>query len=886
MRLERLRIRQLQQFRDTLAVEGLTPGINLFVGPNESGKSTLVRAIRVAFFERHKSTSLGDLQPWGDSSAAPEVELDFVCQGRHWRLHKRFLNRKRCDLQVDGEHFHGEEAEERLAELLGYHFPGRGASKAEHWGIPGLLWVEQGSVQEIRGPVDHAGEHLQAALGRSLGELASSGGDEVLERVARDRAALLTSTGRPTGEYAAAIRDCEEHQRRLAALVAQIDRYRQQVDRLAVLIRERSETDDFRPWEAYRTRQEHARARLDELRALETEQRREGEALEVCQRNQASQRQRLQDFEDRARQLADREAERQGASERLRQCELRQPRLDRRLEEARADYERANALRVAAGQQARRAQWQREYDQVAEQAMDIAADLQVARALQAALQEQELRHQAEVIDNRDLDALRSYERQLGELQIREQVLATRLHFKLSPGRHLTLDGEPLTGEGERLLVAAAELQLPGLGTLQLEPGGGADVAELARGRRRLEADRAELLQRVGVPDLDAAQARADQAALRSTQLVENRTRLRTLAPQGVDALAERLRLLEQRREQLAGQLAQVPEAVVPVPDESRAEEEYRAAEARLRKVEEDKATHRRDLELARQAQNAATDEWRRLDAELQSPQHRQRQQDARDQLTDLRAEEERLRMAIAQRQRHLDEASPDLLAQDIERWGSSAAALEQAAQQRKTEIAQLQGALNTLGAEGLEEAHDSLAGELADLERRRDQLARRAKALDLLLGLLQERRQALTRQLQAPLQRHLRHYLELLFPGADLRVDERLMPEVLVRGHTGDEQRALLDALSFGTREQLGLISRLAYADLLREAGRPTLILLDDALVHCDRQRLEQIKRLLYDAGLRHQILLFTCHPENWRDLGALPRDLLGLHNASEPAPA
>ena len=67
----------------------------------------------------------------------------------------------------------------------------------------------------------------------------------------------------------------------------------------------------------------------------------------------------------------------------------------------------------------------------------------------------------------------------------------------------------------------------------------------------------------------------------------------------------------------------------------------------------------------------------------------------------------------------------------------------------------------------------------------------------------------------------------------------------------------------------MGLISRLAYADLLREAGRPTLIILDDALVHSDQDRLDSMKRILFDAAQRHQILLFTCHPDRWRDLGA-----------------
>jgi uncharacterized protein YhaN len=74
----------------------------------------------------------------------------------------------------------------------------------------------------------------------------------------------------------------------------------------------------------------------------------------------------------------------------------------------------------------------------------------------------------------------------------------------------------------------------------------------------------------------------------------------------------------------------------------------------------------------------------------------------------------------------------------------------------------------------------------------------------------------------------------------------------------------------------------LAYADMLQEAGRPTLIILDDALVHSDPQRLAQMKRILFDAGTRHQILLFTCHPDNWRDLGVSARELGGMKQAQQ----
>ena len=49
MHLTRLKVEQLRQFRNAYVLDGLTPGLNIFSGPNEAGKSTLVRAIRAAF---------------------------------------------------------------------------------------------------------------------------------------------------------------------------------------------------------------------------------------------------------------------------------------------------------------------------------------------------------------------------------------------------------------------------------------------------------------------------------------------------------------------------------------------------------------------------------------------------------------------------------------------------------------------------------------------------------------------------------------------------------------------------------------------------------------------------------------------------------------------
>src|SRR5690606_32262819 len=131
---------------------------------------------------------------------------------------------------IDRQQLSGEEAEDALAAMLGFQFPGKGASKAQHWGIPGLLWIEQGTGQDLRDAVSNAGDHLKSALSRSLGAVSSSGGDEIINEVDAQRAALLTKTGRPTGEYAEVKLKRDAQQTLLDALDEKITLYQKQVD--------------------------------------------------------------------------------------------------------------------------------------------------------------------------------------------------------------------------------------------------------------------------------------------------------------------------------------------------------------------------------------------------------------------------------------------------------------------------------------------------------------------------------------------------------------------------------------------------------------------------------------------------------------------------------
>ncbi|AOU93451.1 DNA double-strand break repair Rad50 ATPase [Achromobacter ruhlandii] len=419
-----------------------------------------------------------------------------------------------------------------------------------------------------------------------------------------------------------------------------------------------------------------------------------------------------------------------------------------------------------------------------------------------------------------------------------------------------------------LLTAAAELELPGLGRLRIEPGG-QDLPALKRELADVQAASAALLSRLGVAHVAEAEERHARGVDLQRELEAMRKTLAIHAPKGVDALRGQRNEAQARRAQLAERLALLPPAAeAGDADAPAARQALRDAEASAAQAEQALAAAQRALDAdSARAQLLETQAAAR-GADLQSPERAAQRQARAGRLAEARSGHDLLEQRLRQAQAALEALRPELLEQDAQRYERSAAIERDAQHKRHSEIQQLLGKLEQAGAQGLGERLSEAEAACERLQRRRDEFQRRAQALELLSTLLAGKRDAATQRLQAPLARRLSHYLALLFPESALRLDEALLPAALQRAGGEDP----LDALSFGTREQLGILARFAYADLLREAGRPTLLLLDDALVHTDDDRRDLMKRALFDAATRHQILMFTCHGEAWRDLGVEQR--------------
>jgi len=77
----------------------------------------------------------------------------------------------------------------------------------------------------------------------------------------------------------------------------------------------------------------------------------------------------------------------------------------------------------------------------------------------------------------------------------------------------------------------------------------------------------------------------------------------------------------------------------------------------------------------------------------------------------------------------------------------------------------------------------------------------------------------------------------------------------------------LFDDLSIGAKEQLGILARLAAAQIVsRQGGVPLII--DDALGFADPSRLETMGAAIAAAGKQCQIIILTCTPGRFTNVG------------------
>jgi len=181
------------------------------------------------------------------------------------------------------------------------------------------------------------------------------------------------------------------------------------------------------------------------------------------------------------------------------------------------------------------------------------------------------------------------------------------------------------------------------------------------------------------------------------------------------------------------------------------------------------------------------------------------------------------------------------------------------------DIANLEGQIQNAGGDGLGEKVEVLRQDRDLTGREVEKYKGRVETLLLLKTTIETCYKEQRDRLHAPLRRHLQPFLNDVFPSAELELGDGFAIAGIKRSGPTAET---FERLSAGTQEQIAVLVRLAMGAMICERGQPVPVILDDALVFSDDDRIEQMFDALNRAGQKQQVIVLTCRTRAFAVLG------------------
>jgi DNA repair exonuclease SbcCD ATPase subunit len=879
-----------------LELSQLGEGINVLFGPNRTGKSSLLHAIRSCLFDADHNSGGKEIltsYPW-NGEGPPKVIVEFTAGGTGYRLTKVFSKKKDGTAVLEkrtGELWKAEEsapkeASRRARELL--------QADKSTTGLNQLLWLAQG---EIGLPEQNLDMSLQEKLSGILGVMVTGRDLAFRQELERRCASWFTPTGKESKN----------------SRIAQLEDQRQKL----LEVRAKEQTSLHQYEESIR----QLEAKQDELPGLELAVRQAKAEVDQLKDDRDRCQERLRLYQQAKNAFAEAEKTAQQAAERVRQYgevverwETVRDQLEgalssfQKIDSRWKDCESVHAEKVKLLDQARGAE---EEHQLSREELDDRRKLldltnkigQIETSLSTLQKEEEgiteLEQEVQSLiapDKQTLADLQSNRREA--TQLRAQLAAQEWQLTVSVPKpidfKLSMEGEasqPITlSPGQTRswsLRQYGQIDLGDFGTITVRRR--QENRDLTKTLRELELKDREYQDQVlsfrEDPNDESCLDRLTERRIRREAALAKLTNLRTdalsMAPTGKLALlAERDHLLEQRRIILKRR----PDWSDWQPCETHVNEAEKQFDARAKGLRVERTNRERDvkesltklnqanreLQEARETLAAAKGSERALHEELQ----RFGDENAlRHELDRALAAKEQAAIILASHQ----PTEAELAIED--RFHEAESALEK----RNKRLGEVRSELDYL--RGILRDKEGLHTKLADAEAACDNveqlLARErveAGAYKRLRDLFDECRDNQVRQVMGPIASRVVEWSKKI--GLDdcqeVRFGDAFLPQGMLMKSSTLAEPVPLEVESYGTWEQLSIIVRLALGGVLAK-DEPQAAILDDPLAHTDagkHRKILEILRLASEgnpswsppAG-RLQIIILTCHPDRFDHL-------------------
>lgn len=866
MKIRAVRVRELGCFSEPVALEGLSGGLDVLAGPNELGKSTILRALQTLFTTRHsaQSRSVERLRPYG--GGAPMVEADFEADGRLWRLRKQYLSERQAvltDLTADKVVARGDEAHRRALELIG----GNGGENRL-----GLLWLEQGMSLQPVSPKEGEREQLSQVIDREIAAASSGGHDlrAVRAKVIQQRRELVTDhkPPRPTGEYAKAVTSRNAAMQALEVARAEAQAAADRLGRVSALRSRRATLTDPEAVAGIRERARKLKADLDTAAASRQQLNLAEARVQACE-SRLAEAQQAHDLLVRMLEEV-REHEAAAVAAQSREHELKQTLegLGKALEEAREEREELRSALEAEQRRLRdRAQIDRQREAVARFA-DTSQRLSEAQMAARRAEEIRARLASVGVTNERVAAAAREASSIEALEARitAQLPKVRITYQSGAAGKIRTGGKAVDDGAVLTPSRPLTLEIEGIGAITIDPAVSESIEE---DQADLEAHRsvlADLLAAMGAPDLRTARQRLEERHRLERELAQAEDRIATRAPDGLKPLAEEVERLSELAQEGGVDGSDLPERSEIEAVIERLSITLRESEQKLDRLTQDHARIREELARSTAASRAREERLQALARELPPVEERSgRLAEVESALSTARqAVNEAVRERGAWREKAPDDAAMRALEADLAEAQRQQQSVAAEVARLERDLAVLEAQLERDRQDGISAKVQELEGQVAALDEQVRQFERELAALNLLLETLSDVEQQSREAYFRPVLRRLEPYMHLVFPGARVGLDRDLGIDAIARGAA----REPLAALSDGTQEQIAVLVRLAFARLLADAGRPTPLILDDALVYSDDNRIELLFDALRQAAEAHQVIVFTCRTRTFEQLG------------------
>ena len=847
----------------------LSDGVTVIEGPNEIGKSTIVEAIRLLFGEldSSKKQAVKSIKPV-DQDVGSTIEAEIQTGDYRFVYSKTFNKSSKTSLNILAparKQLTGREAHERAGQIMG---------STVDMALWEALLVDQGEKVALVNIRDSAG--LARALDEAAGSSSSGGEDSGLYATvqAEYERYFTLKTGKP--RFSAEENAFEKAQ-------AAFDAARQ-----AVLDVE----DDAAAYERSATEVRRLRSTIPDLKVRMDEHGTQWNAVRSLKERLDAKRKELASAEVLQKAAVDAEADRQTLIEEIGATEKRQTGVAGNQEPLRLKAKSLKDLsdkaqlviadlkkkRVAAKNALGLAESDERHlvnlDALANESNRLRRLQELSEQMQAALKTVgSIR-----INDSSLQEFREAERALDIANSKRDAVATAVSITAEKDLYFEFDGDSVSlskaGVETRRVAAELRIRLPGIATVQVSPS--KSVADVQEDVAAAQAAFTNLQTRFAVSDLKEAVAANERRMTAQREIDRFKEREAEVLEQACQAEIEQSITSSQSD---CDTYTENRQSAVELPGS------VADASARVHEARELFASVETALEAAREKADSTQSDYIQVDGELRIAQQemagvesalnekRERLDRARsaeaDKVLAERAEQARLdvnKLADETRaiQTRVTNSSPEALEQLLSNAKDVYERASSNLRQEEQNLAVLADRLQQAQADGRFEAMEAAKRDLEHCEDTLKSTRRRAAAAQLLWNTLNEYRNAARQAYVMPLKAAIERLGKIVF-GAGFEV--AIGDDWSLVSRTLHGKMLPFDDLSVGAKEQLGILTRLAAAQIVSKQGGVPLII-DDALGFSDPSRLEKMGAAIAAAGRQCQIVILTCTPGRFTHVG------------------